>query len=149
MYQASAPAAPDRIVGCRTATISEKQRAAFMEPWHRQLRPHQALHRRRGWFWDAALNDLGVLWDKPAAVLGESRGSRGRALVRGRKTASCGCLDRHAAETAPHRRLEWVAEAAARFPRGLDRQVCQVAAPAGRGVAAATPSFYMPMVPSS
>ena len=107
------------------------------------------------WFWDAALKDLGVVWDEPyTAVLDESDGfAWARWFVGGRLNVVRNCLDRHiTGGRGSHPALEWVSEAGERrtvtFAQ-LDRDVCRVAnamkaAGLQRGDAV---GIYMPMVP--
>ncbi len=107
------------------------------------------------WFWAAALDDLGVLWDKPYdTVLDESEGFPwARWFVGGKLNIVRNCIDRHvAAGRADHAAVEWVSEGGERRSVSyaeLDRQVCRVAnAMRASGVAAGDCiGLYMPMVP--
>ena len=85
------------------------------------------------WFWAAALQDLGVVWDEPySAVLDESRGFPwARWFVDGKLNIVRNCIDRHAAgPRAGRAALEWVTEGGERRtvsydgarPRGLSRR---------------------------
>ena len=85
------------------------------------------------WFWAAALQDLGVVWDEPySAVLDESRGFPwARWFVDGKLNIVRNCIDRHAAgPRAGRAALEWVTEGGERAhgelrgarPRGLSRR---------------------------
>jgi acetyl-CoA synthetase len=107
------------------------------------------------WFWDAALKDLGVVWDEPyTAVLDESDGfAWARWFVGGRLNVVRNCLDRHVAGgRGSHPALEWVSEAGERrtvtFAQ-LDGDVCRVAnAMKAAGLRRGdTVGIYMPMVP--
>ncbi len=107
------------------------------------------------WFWAAALQDLGVVWDEHySAVLDESRGFPwARWFVDGKLNIVRNCIDRHAAgPRAGRAALEWVTEGGERRTvsyEELDREVCRAAnamSAAGlrRGDAV---GLYMPMIP--
>jgi len=107
------------------------------------------------WFWDAALKDLGVVWDEPYhTVLDESDGFPwARWFIGGKTNIARNCLDRHAVGAPAERpAIEWVSEAGERRTltyAELDRQACQVAnalraAGIGHGD---TVGLYMPMIP--
>lgn len=107
------------------------------------------------WFWDAALKDLGVLWDEPySTILDESDGFPwARWFVGGKMNIARNCLDRHAeGPRADHTAVEWVTEGDERRTVSyaqLDRQVSRTAnamkaAGLQRGDAV---GLYMPMVP--
>ncbi len=107
------------------------------------------------WFWDAALDDLGVLWDEPyTTILDESEGLPwARWFVGGKLNVVRNCLDRHAqGPRGDHAALEWVTEQGDRRTvtyAELNREVCHAAnamkaAGLRRGDAV---GLYMPMVP--
>lgn len=107
------------------------------------------------WFWDAALADLGVVWDEPyTAVLDESDGFPwARWFVGGRLNIVRNCLDRHAhGPRAGSSAVEWITEAGDRRTitfAELDRDVCRTAnAMQAAGLQRGdTIGIYMPMVP--
>ena len=107
------------------------------------------------WFWAAALDDLGVVWDEPyGTVLDESDGFPwARWFVGGKLNIVRNCVDRHAAgERADHVAVEWASEGGERRSVSyaeLDREVCRAAnAMRAAGVAPGdSVGLYMPMVP--
>jgi acetyl-CoA synthetase len=107
------------------------------------------------WFWAAALQDLGVVWDEPyTAVLDESDGFPwARWFVNGKLNIVRNCVDRHATgEAAERAALEWISEGGERRTVSfaeLDREVCRAAnamkaAGLRRGDAI---GLYLPMIP--
>jgi acetyl-CoA synthetase len=158
MAEASAPAAPDRIIWEPYGDYLEKSRVRRFMDAHGIPTYEELIERSTSdvaWFWDAALKDLGVVWDEPyRTVLDESQGFPwARWFVGGKLNVVRNCLDRHA--NGPRRdraALVWVTEGAERRTvtyAELDRQVCRVAnamraAGVERGDAV---GLYMPMVP--
>jgi acetyl-CoA synthetase len=106
------------------------------------------------WFWDAALKDLGVKWQKPYdRVLDASKGFPWASwFVGGRLNIVDNCIDRHLAERAD--RVAVIGEAddtsVRRWTyRELHEEVCRVAVAlkeCGIGAGDAV-GIYMPMVP--
>jgi acetyl-CoA synthetase len=107
------------------------------------------------WFWDAALRDLGVEWDRPYdQVLDESAGfAWARWFVGGKLNIVRNCLDRHAAgPRGEHAAIEWVSEGGEHVTVSyaeLDAQVCRAAnALKAAGIHKGdTIGLYVPMIP--
>ena len=89
MVAGSAPAAPDRIIWEPYGDYLEKSNVRRFMDAHGIATYDELVERSTSdvaWFWDAALKDLGVVWDEPyGTVLDESQGLPVGALVRGRQ----------------------------------------------------------------
>jgi acetyl-CoA synthetase len=154
---ADVPAAADRVIWEPYGEYLECRVRRFMDA-HGIATYDELIERSTAdveWFWKAALEDLGVVWDEPyTAVLDESDGFPwARWFVGGRLNVVRNCVDRHVASgRGSHPALEWVSEGGERRTvtfAELDREVCRVAnamkaAGLGRGDAI---GLYMPMVP--
>ncbi|MEZ5125565.1 MAG: AMP-binding protein [Thermoleophilia bacterium] len=107
------------------------------------------------WFWDAALEDLGVTWDRPYdTILDESDGFPwARWFVGGKLNIVRNCIDRHVAGgRGEHIALECVTESGSRRTvtyAQLDHDVCCAAnAMKAAGLRSGDAiGIYMPMVP--
>ena len=155
---ADLPAAADRIVWEPYGDYLEKSNVRRFMDAHGIATYEELIERSTAdvaWFWKAALDDLGVVWDEPYhTVLDESGGFPwARWFVGGRLNIVRNCVDRHAAgDRADHTAVEWVSEGDERRSVSyaeLDRQVCRVAnAMRAAGVVVGdSVGLYMPMVP--
>jgi len=134
-------------------TLARANVARFMA--RHSIRDYDELIRRcaadTDWFWDAALRDLGVVWDRPYRQVQDS--SRGFAWTRwfldGRLNIVRNCIDR---ERRPGPALIWESDdgqSRTWDAADLRRTVCRVANAlrelgVGKGDAV---GIYMPMIP--
>jgi len=155
---ADVPAAADRIVWEPSGDYLDKSNVRRFMDAHGISTYDELVERSTTdieWFWDAALKDLGVEWDRPYdAVLDESEGFPwAKWFVGGKLNIVRNCIDRHAAGPRPdHPAIEWVSEGGDRRTvsfADLDRETCRVAnAMKAAGVKRGdTVGLYLPMIP--
>ena len=154
---ADVPAAADRIIWEPYGDYLEASNVRRFMDAHGIATYDELIERSTAdvaWFWDAALTDLGVVWDRPYdAVLDESEGFPwAKWFVGGKLNVVRNCIDRHLATRPDHAALEWVSEGGERRTVSfaeLDYLTCRIAnAMKAAGVRSGdTVGLYMPMVP--
>ena len=156
----SAAAADDRIIWQPAADCLQHSNVGRFdaEPTASLVVQRSSVERSTNdvaWFWDTALRDLGVEWDRPYdQVLYESAGfAWARWFVGGKLNIVRNCVDRHAAGSrSGHAAIEWVSEGGEHVSVSyaeLDGQVLQAAnAFKAAGIRKGdTVGLYLPMIP--